>query len=832
MAISKMAKIWIIIISVPIILLLIIIIAAKLYFTSDRLQAMVLPRIEETTHRQVGVKEISLSVFPSLAVSIDSLTLSNPDGAKFDRNTFISLDHLSINVKLLPLISGKIEIGRIILQRPIIYLEVTKGGIKNYSSGSTSPQPQKGGSPTSVGGGLLVSDLEIDDGEFEMVDNKFDSRMLFEGINVKASAESRQSENTIVIDALSSIDKISYGTTKAWYLSDQPLKADSRISYALDKDVLSLDNVNGHVRDLPITATGTIAQLQQTTNIMDLTITSPGATMEQLLSLIPPDMLKKTAGLTTSGDVKFSVKMAGPSSATVNPATTASFSVTNGKIQYSSLPKSITNMTMSGLFEKPSAPVGATGIGNFSIEQFAARIGSNDISGKVHVSHFDDPLVSASIAGKLNLAEIKEFYPLEKGSEYNGIIQTNISIDGKVNNPQSLNGKGTINFQNVTIQSSGTPKPIRNLNGTITINNQIVESKQIALNIGESDLNLSFALKNYLPLVFPRGEKSGVNPSATVKLISHQLRTMDLATGSPAPPKTAESKKTYQKQGSLLPGFDVAADVAVDKLVTDKFSFTNAKGSLTLSNGIADLKSFSVNAFQGSIQTKGTLDLRNENNRPFNLDLAINNVESNALLSNFTSFGQYLFGKLTMNTKLRGDLNDTMGLNTQSLTGDGLAKVFEGKLTGFPLTQKLASLTGADQLKVINFKDWTNSFSVANGRLNVKDLKVDAGTTSFALNGSQGLDGTLDYALTVKLPPEMSGKINLPGVAGNLLEYFKDKDGRLNLPFHVGGTSSNPALQLDTQAQQEMARKALQQKGEDALKNKVKEGLKNLFKKP
>ena len=148
------------------------------------------------------------------------------------------------------------------------------------------------------------------------------------------------------------------------------------------------------------------------------------------------------------------------------------------------------------------------------------------------------------------------------------------------------------------------------------------------------------------------------------------------------------------------------------------------------------------------------------------------------------------------------------------------------------MTQKLAALTGADQLKVLNFKDWTNSFSVANGRLNVKDLKVNAGTMSLGLNGSQGLDGTLDYALIVKLPPEMSGKIALPGFAENLVQYFKDKDGRLNLPFHVGGTTTNPALQLDTQAQQEMAKKALQQKGEDALKNKVKEGLKNLFKKP
>ena len=829
---SKKTKIWTLIISIPVALIVILIICAKLYFTSDRLKAMVIPKMESATKRQVEVQDISLTFFPPLAVSIDNLKISNPAGTKFSRDEFLSLDNLSINVKILPLITGNIEIGRITLSHPDIYLEITKDGKKNYSSGTVSPQPATGESSTALSGGLLVSDLEIDNGEFEMVDNKFDSRMLFEGIDVKASAESRPGENKVVINATSSIAKISYGTTKSWYLTGQPLKAESRLSYALDKDVLSFDNVKGQVRELPISVSGTIAQLQQTTNMMNLTITSPGASMEQLLSLIPPEMLKKTAGLAASGDVKFSVKMSGPSSATVNPATSASFSVTNGKIQYASLPKSITNITVNGLFDKPSAPVGATGIGTFSLDQFAARVGSNDISGKVHVSHFDDPVISASLAGLLNLAEVKDFYPLEKGSEFDGSIKTNISVDGKIKNPAALTGKGTIDFQNVTIQSAGTPQPIRNLNGTISINNQTVESKQLAMNIGQSDLNLSFGMKNYLSMVLPEGEKSAGKPSATVKLTSHQLRTADISSAPTAQAGTKETKKTPQKHGGLLPGFDIAADVAIDKFITDKFTFSDAKGSLALSDGVVDLKSFSVNAFQGTIQTKGTLDLRDEKKRPFNLDLGIANVESNALLSNFTSFGQYLIGKLNMNTTIKGDLNDTLGLNPQTLTGDGLVKILEGKLTGFPLTQKIAEFTGASQLKEVNFKDWVNSFSIANGRINVKDLKVNAGTTSFALNGSQGLDGSLDYSLNVKLPPELSDKLNLQGVAGDLLRYFKDKDGRMNLPFHVGGTSSNPALQLDTKSQEDAAKKALQQKAEDALKNKVQEGLKNLFKKP
>src|SRR5262249_51393211 len=160
---------------------------------------------------------------------------------------------------------------------------------------------------------------------------------------------------------------------------------------------------------------------------------------------------------------------------------------------------------------------------------------------------------------------------------------------------------------------------------------------------------------------------------------------------------------------------------------TEKFEFDNVDGTVTISNGVLTMKKLALNAFDGTIDTKGTLDLRDEKKHPFDLDLDVKGVESNALLPKFTSFGKNLFGNLTMKTKLQGDLNDTLGLSRQTLAGDGSVQLADGKLMGFPLTTKLSDATGVTQLREVNFKSWTNSFSIANGRLNIKDLKVNAG---------------------------------------------------------------------------------------------------------
>ena len=848
MALSKAAKIWIIILSIPLALVLGVIIGAKLYFTSERLKALVIPPIEEAAHRTVTIDNISISILPSLAVTIDGLKISNPKDSPFERDEFLSLENLELKVKIFELLRNRLEITHVVINHPRLYLEVTKDGMKNFSSQNASESTDISARvkvKNDSMGELLLSNLEINDGEFEYINKRFDSRMMISGWHQTVRAEARAGENVITIKGQSTVDQFSYGTVSSWYLREQPISATEQLTYKINEDVLVFDDVQATLRDLPFSVSGSISQLQQETILLDLTVTSPNAHMTQLLSFVPPEMLKRAKGISSSGDVKFMLLIKGKSDELTDPAVNGSFNVSNGVIKYASLPKSITNIHLSGTFGKPEAPIDKKDIGSFSIDKFAATLGNNSLNGNMHLANFNDPTIISTFRGILNLLEVKDYYPLEAGTELSGLMKADISVQGKAKATQSIKARGTIELNNVTVKTAGSQKPLRNLNGSITFNNQLIESKQLTMNIGESDLNLAFTLKNYLAMAFPetqagdQNKSSSSKPSAFITLTSRQLKTADVTSDQhPASEQTSKKNNASQSDG-LLPGLDLDANVSIDKLVTEKFTFNNARGTLSVSNGLINLKNFYVNAFEGTIQTRGTLDVRDLGKRPFNLELELTGVESNSLLSNFTSFGKFLFGKLSMSTKLQGDLNDTLGLNPQTLFGKGNVHIFDGKLLGLPLTTKLADVINVNELREVNFKDWKNAFSISNGRLNVKDLSIDAGATDFLLEGSHGLDGSLDYRLTVKLPESLSERMKLEGVAGELLQFFKDKDSRLNLNFHVTGTSADPIIKLDTRMQQELVKKALEQKGKEAklkleeeLKKKAEEGIKKLFKKP
>lgn len=864
MALGKSARIWILILALPILLVLVSVLALKLYFTSDRLKAIVIPKIEEATGREVAVGDLSLTLFPSIGVEVEQLRISNPPDRGFQRPDLLSLDELALDIKLFPLFKSQLEVDNIILRHPILYLEVTKESVTNYSApgeppSTMAPTPQdqreteaKKPAPFT----LMLSNFEISDGEVEYVDYASDRRLKVSGYEQRTRA-SLSEDQTISFESQSNVAGISYGSTKSFFIENLPITSFQRATYSQDAGLLTIDSVSISIREISLLLTGSI-RTTDSSSVLDLSMRSTKADLAQLLSMVPKDYLKAAAGLSSTGKFQFALTINGESSNSLQPGVRGTFEISDGSIHYSGLPKSITEIYLAGAFEQPASSIQKKSIGRFEIEKFSAALGSSLMMGKLSMVDFESPTIAATLNGNINLGEVKEYYPLEEGTQLTGSMQANLNLAGKAKEPTSIKASGMMDFRNVTVKAPASKRPLENLTGTISFNNQLIESKQLSMNLGQSDLSLAFTMRNYLAMVMKDAAASG-KPSMMATLTSRQLRTADLSddeTVDSQPPTSdgksvrssaKESSEKGDSKGGLLPDIDVDANVSVGRLVTEKFEFTNARGSIKFREGIITLQNFSVNVFQGSVLTRGTLDTRRPDRRPFNLDLEIVGVEANSMLPKFTSFGNNLFGKFSMNTSISGEMNDTLGLNTNTLGGSGSLQIFDGKLVGYPLTTKLADYTGIGELREVIFKNWSNSFSISDGRIHIKDTKIAAANADFVMNGSQGFDGSLDYRLLVKLPEGVSNRLRVGGLAGELVQFLKDKDGRLNLNFNVTGTATNPSFALDMQEAQDAVKRALEQKLqeetkrlegeakkklEEELKKKAEEGLKKLFRKP
>ncbi len=843
MALSKKARMWLVILAIPIVLLAGAVVALKLYFTSERLKALVVPRIEEATGTPVAIEDISLSIIPTIALDVRGLSIASKPG--FTEQPLLAIERLLLDVKLWPLFEKKVEVSSLVLERPRITLETKEDGSTNYAREKSAPAstPSAPAPEATPMAAVLLPDFRIVNGYIDMIDHRDNSRQILDGFHEQASVHFTPATNEARIESKTAIDRYSYGTITTPLITDWRINADATMLYHAGKRLASIEKGKGFLNAIPFDITGSIDLSDKP--LLDLTIAAKDVNVAHLLNLTPKAYVEKIKGVEGNGPVQATIVVKGvyDSDTRTLPEVSGNISTTNAAIHFPNIPKPITNINLIADFVRGKTKQ------EFHIRKLTASLGQNPVSLTMGVVDFDDPNLTLTMTASLNLNEIKDYYPLESGTVLSGRLNGNVTINGKVNKPDALRASGSMEFNDVTIATAESPNPVKNMNGTISFSNQVLESKKLSMTIGRSDLALSFTMRNYLSMMSDK--KGAPKAIASASLTSNHLYTADIMgedekSGQSEQPS---SRRSSGKAAMPLPNVEMTIAANIGTLTTQKLEMKNVRGTMRIADGIISMDNLTMTMFDGAVASKGSINLQNPERPTFQLHLDLKSLQANSALSTFTSFGRRLFGNMDMSIDISGALNDTLGLIPQSLNATGKVAVSNGKLTGVKVNQQIASMLSLPDLAEITFKDWTNAFSIKDGRVAIPELKVSALGADYTIAGTHGLDGTMDFGLAMLLSESASAKVRVPGFAGEALNALKEPDGRLKLNFLVGGTTDNPKVQLDSQALQarvaEFAQKKLDaekqklqqkldaeaKKKADELKSKGEELLKGLIKK-
>ncbi len=372
MPMSRKAKIWLTILAIPPVLVIAGIIALKVMFTSERLKAMVVPRIEETTGRAVAIDAISLTVFPSIALKVEGVSMANRQGEGFTSRAFLTLDVLRLNVKLLPLLKSRVEVTSLEVDRPRLLLEVNARNETNYANltgaeGAAGSKTQKaaGSAPPSAAA-FVIANLQVNNGSVDYVNYKDNSATRVR--NLFLTTEVGGEGNSIVITGNATTDSLSYGSVETPLLEGLRLRLDHRMSYDLSKDILQIEKGDMVLQDMRLVLSGSASHLQSN-SVLAFTVGSDSLNIADLLSLVPREYMKKAEGLKGTGIAQVSIAITG----TLTDSTSADFAGTvtarGASIQYPQLPKPITDITVLSGFTRTKAKQ------EFRIEDLSANLG-------------------------------------------------------------------------------------------------------------------------------------------------------------------------------------------------------------------------------------------------------------------------------------------------------------------------------------------------------------------------------------------------------------------------------------------------------------------------
>lgn len=183
------------------VLIAVALVALPFLVPSDEIKTQLMQQVKAATGRDLSIDgKVSVSVFPSLSVQLGNVALSNPPG--FAAKDLVRLGELDVKLKLLPLVSGRVEIDSFVLIDPVIALEVSKDGRADWQFGTPAVVPAgtgKEGTGTSsdvkTGSADTLSDIQLGDvrianGKMTYSDDKTGRNETVESLDLSVSLPS------------------------------------------------------------------------------------------------------------------------------------------------------------------------------------------------------------------------------------------------------------------------------------------------------------------------------------------------------------------------------------------------------------------------------------------------------------------------------------------------------------------------------------------------------------------------------------------------------------------------------------------------------------------
>src|ERR1700722_13476844 len=163
----RTAKILGIVLGVVIAVIAVALLAVKLFVDPNAYKPRITAAVKNATSRELVLQgAIKLSVLPWIALELGPASLGNPPG--FSELPFVSFQHASVRVKLLPLLSKRLEVGRVAVDGLDLKLLKNAEGKGNWqgfgrSEGSTpaAAQPKTGGEALQGIEGVKITNARV-----------------------------------------------------------------------------------------------------------------------------------------------------------------------------------------------------------------------------------------------------------------------------------------------------------------------------------------------------------------------------------------------------------------------------------------------------------------------------------------------------------------------------------------------------------------------------------------------------------------------------------------------------------------------------------------------
>ena len=719
-------------------------------------------QVEKATGRTLTLNgDIGLSVFPWIALELGPLSLSNAQGFKAD--SFAKVDAAEIRIKLIPLLSKKLEMDTVILDGLELNLEKNKAGKTNWDdlAGNSKPTEKASTSGSKDTGApalaaISIAGIKLTNANIRWSDASTSENYQLKDLNLRTDPLVPGEPTAVTMD----FNLISRKPQAEAYI-----KLSSKIMVDMENQRYRLTGLNFNTqaqgKELPfekadITLTGDINadMIKQIITIDKLALSANAMKDKQAINA------KLTTDITSNlANQQSSLKAVNLTAEITDPA------LPGGKAEL----KVSTDITAD-------------------MKQQTATLSKLIIS-------VQDLLIN----GDINASKL---------------LSDNPNFSGQINiKPFNLRQLANNMAIKLPVMADDSTLKLVQLNTAFSASKKHFNAKKLVVTLDQSKLSGQFAINNFS------------NPSTNFKLVLDQidadryLPPVSKDQKAVAPPASAAAAGATQLPLETLRQINAKGTIDIGKLKISGMHSEKIHLEINANKGLIKLSPLGANLYQGQYKGNVSLDARGKILK-LSLDEKLSGVQAGPLLKDLSGDDK-LSGTANAQAKLTGS-GATVEQIKQALNGNGKFSFKNGAVKGVNIAESIRKakaafkgqkLPSSDAPLQTDFASLTGSFKSTNGIISNQDLNLMS--PLLRIDGAGKIDlpkEGINYGLKVAIVNSLAGE------GGKQLADLKG----LTIPVKITGTFSHPKPTVDLASLlKQKATTEIKAKVADKLKGKL-----------
>ena len=725
--------------------------------------------------------------FPNISLSIKNLKLIN-SSPPFTGNTLAHIANFKSTLSLMSLLTGKtVRVVSMVFDAPQIQLTTWQDGKCNWNILKVSQQQKsESGAPAKNDFNLTLQDYEIKDGAVLYKD-------LSSGLQVVADHLDHKGHGDFALDHFqlatsTKIRELSVVVGGVHYLSKMATQLIAELDVNMSEKRLVFKESKLQFNQLLLLFDGMITMSGAEARV-DVKFKTNQNDLKNLFSLIPAVYNRNMADIKTSGQATVQGYILGSFKKDFYPAFHLQLSIADGLFQYAPSSTLINHITMELVLHNPGGLLDNT---SMSLEKCRAEINQRPFAATLQVkTPVSDPYVSATVKGEINLFDISNIMPSEKGAELAGFISSDLFVAGNLSSIEKkqsgqFTAIGHLSFKEINYRGPAMPVPVAVRQADLVCAPEKVSLNNFQALLGTGDIRANGSLDNVWSFVLTGQPLKG--------RLTVQSDFFDANPWMAGPSRLSAIE--------LPANLDFTITSTFKEVLAGKLKMANVAGLLIVKDKMLHLIDLKMEALNGSLIANGTYQKLADTPAHSFFDFKIAGFSISETFQNFLTVQEFapmaknIQGEFGAHVELVTDFDSTLTPVFRTLTSRGSLIVQKALVENFKPLAVLADILKMEKLRKFVVKNIEPSYTIRDGRLYFAPLNFKIDNVELLVAGSNGMDRSMDYLVKLKIPAQELGPAN--DVINNLfnkkLNLLQEDHVLLDVAFK--GTVDKPDVQV------------------------------------